>query len=163
MAQLDKVLARSFPLTGLLKAPPIVERGVFYLDICLCYTESMKKYQLTQQEYDKIRDQSESAQAFLESATFDFIREYLENATSSIEHSILNNTVKDVTERVTIGQTIKDFFTPKEVQVDELVGQYKFINRFIGDMQAYANQIKDLDQQIEKGRVKIRDEEAESE
>ena len=117
----------------------------------------MKKYTLTQKEYDQIKTQSESARAFLESATFDFIREYLKNSLSSIESSILNNTIRDVTERVTIGQTLKDFFTPKQVQVDELAGQYKFITKFMGDMQIFADQIKDLDRQIEEGRVKIKD------
>lgn len=118
----------------------------------------MKKYIITQKEYDQIREQSESAQTFLESATFEFIREYLRNSLSSIENSILNNTVRDVTERVTIGQTLKDFFTPKQVQVDELAGQYKFISNFMADMNIYANQIHDLDKQIEKGRVQIKEE-----
>lgn len=117
----------------------------------------MKKYIITQKEYNQIREQSESAQTFLESATFKFIREYLQNSLSSIENSILNNTIRDVTERVTIGQTLKDFFTPKQVQVDELAGQYKFINKFMTDMQIYANQIYDLDKQIEKGRVQVKE------
>jgi hypothetical protein len=118
----------------------------------------MQIYKMTQKEYDEIASQSESAQAFLESETFSFIRKYLQNSLSSIEQSILNNTVRDVTERVTIAQTVKEFFTPKKVQVDEMSGQYKFIQQFLRDMQVYAGNIKDLNEQIEKGRVVIKDE-----
>lgn len=115
-----------------------------------------RKHLMTQDEYYEIREQSRYAKEFLESDNFAFIRKYLDEALSSIENTILDNTIRDVTESVTITPSIvKKFFTPKKVQVDELAGQHRFLKKFISDMQYYASLIDNLEKEIKSGRVKV--------
>lgn len=112
------------------------------------------KTRITQEEFQEVEDQSRSAHSLLKDPQFSFAQEYINNSLKSIEDSILNNTVHDVTERVTITQsTQKDLFIPKEEQINELCGQYKWIKKFLADMEYFSTMKENLDKAIEKGDV----------
>ncbi len=112
---------------------------------------------ISQEEYQKTEQQSLSAQEFLKDERFQFIIQYIKEAKQYCEDTILNNNIKDVEEVVTLSQTLQKIFkTPKKVQLDELKGQYKWINKFINDLHYYASLKKQLDEDINKGLVKIK-------
>lgn len=121
------------------------------------------KMKITKAEYEKTEDQSRIASVFLNSSEYTFIRELLTNALSYAQEQILNNTVHDVTEEVTISDKIKKlFFTPKKVQLDELKGQYKLVKQFFSDVEYFASLKSELDAKIAQGSVFIEEENKET-
>lgn len=121
------------------------------------------KIKITKSEYEKTEEQARVASIFLNSAEYSFIRELLTNALAYTEEQILNNTVHDVTEEVTISDKIKKlFFTPKKVQIDELKGQYKIIKKFFSDVEYFASLKSKLDAEIAQGSVSIEEENKET-
>jgi hypothetical protein len=113
----------------------------------------MRKYKMSGEEYNQIIEQAREAKAILESKGFSFVREYLDNALTSIEEAILNGSVKDVKESLTIGQSVKEFFTPKKDQIENLIGQRQFIKKFLADLQGFADMKKDLEKGIEAKKI----------
>lgn len=111
---------------------------------------------INQKEVDQITSQAAAASEILEDERFQFLRDYLKNATDYTEKSILENTIKDVREIVTISEKLSRlFFTPKKQQIDELVGQYKFIKQFFNDLQQVVMIKRELDEALIKGTVKV--------
>ena len=116
----------------------------------------IKKDFLTQEEYDNISTQASAAEEILNGKKFEFFRSLLLAAKDYASTCILENTVKDVTEEVTISENIKKrFFTPKKVQIDELSGQYKLIGKIFSDLQYFIDLKKDTDKHISNERVII--------
>jgi len=112
------------------------------------------KQHITQVEFQEISDKSRVATMILNDPDFKFIRDYISEAVSSIEKSILNGTIHDVTEDVTITHsTRKQFFTSKEEQLSEIRGQYKWITKFLTDIQFYADLLSSLEAEIAKKNV----------
>lgn len=112
------------------------------------------KVKITKEEYEKTREQSRIAETFLNSKDFQFIRDLITGGISYAEKSILENTIHDVTEEITISDKIKKlFFTPKKEQMDELKGQYKWIKKFMDDVAYFASLKEKLDKDIERGAV----------
>lgn len=118
----------------------------------------MSKKVVSKQEYELIENQATAARELLEDERFAFLRDYLKSALDYVEKTILENTVMEVRETHTItDKIIKTFIQPKKVQVDELSGQYKFIKKFLADMEYYADLKKQLDAEVEAKRVKLDD------
>ena len=114
----------------------------------------MSKKVISKQEYESIENQATAAREILEDERFSFIREYLQSAIAYIEKTILENTVMEVRETHTItDKIIKTFIQPKKVQTDELSGQYKFIKKFLADLEFYADLKRQLDTEVEAKRV----------
>ena len=114
------------------------------------------KTKLSYDEWQKIEDNSRASSLFLKDKRFKFIREYLNNSLKEIEQMILNNRITNVEEQVTISdKLVKIFKTPKKVQIDELIGVYKWINKFISDLKYTIQLEKDIIEQESKGRVQI--------
>lgn len=115
-----------------------------------------KKTQITQEEYQKVEEQSLAAKELLEDPRFEFLRTYIQNSITSAEQTILNNTLREVQEVVPISEKVTRIFkTPKKVQVDELAGQYKWVKQFQDDLKYFASQQEELDAGIESGVVKF--------
>lgn len=118
----------------------------------------MTKKTVSKKEYEQIEDQAIAARELLEDERFAFLRDYLKSATDYIEKTILENTVMEVRETHSItDKIIKTFIQPKKVQVDELSGQYKFVKKFLADLEYYADLKKQLDAEIEAKRVHLDD------
>lgn len=111
---------------------------------------------ISKEEYKEIQDNAAAADEVLTDGRFQFLRDLLNNQLKYVEQSILENTVHEVREIVTISDKLtKMFITPKKVQVDELSGQYKLIKKFFADLEQTVKIKKDLEEAIEKGKVVI--------
>ena len=122
-----------------------------------------KKVFVTQKEYNEAIETSKKAQELLNEPSFKFFRDYLQESLKSIEDKVLNNTVREVKEVVTISKVLKKIFTtPKKEQIQEMSGVYKWINKMIQDLSVFSDMAKDLGDRLESGQVVIRDEEVSS-
>ena len=113
------------------------------------------KYRITQDEVDLIKKKAECANKLINSKVFSEYRDFFKQAKGSIESQILNNTVVDVTEQKTFGETIKSFFTPKKVQIDEMAGMYKFMTQRDSVLQSWIDDKVTLDNQLKDESVQV--------
>lgn len=114
----------------------------------------MKKIVVSKEEYDGIANKASASKYFLENDRFKFILDYLGNATADIEQKIISNQILEVHEEHTITDKIKRLFiTPKQGQVDELRGVYKWIKKFLADLEYYSQLKKEMDDEVAKGKV----------
>lgn len=114
------------------------------------------KPKLTQEEFQKIEEQSRIAEMILNNPEFEFIRSYLYTAKESAEKTILHDTICDVTECVTItDSTKKEFLIPKQDQLKKLIGKYEFIEQLLADLQYFANMKVELNKAIDNKEVII--------
>ena len=111
---------------------------------------------ISREEQKRIMDEATAALELLEDDRFQFFRDYLNNQLQYIKNSILNNTVRDVREVVPITEKLtRIFFTPKKVQVDELVGQYKLINQLLDNLKQLVSLQEELSDQLANQRVVV--------
>jgi len=117
----------------------------------------MKKTFVDKEEYDEIADKASASKYFLGNERFKFIRSYLQNSLADIEKKIISNQILEVHEEQTITDKIKRIFiTPKQGQVDELRGVYKWIKRFLEDLEYYSQLKKEMDDEVAKGKVVLK-------
>jgi len=109
---------------------------------------------ISQVEYDQIIDEASVAKQLLTDEKFEFVRQILLSAKEYAKNSILENTVMDVAEEVTVSDRIKKIFRqPKKIQVDELSGQYKLVKKFFDELEGYIATKKNLEEQINSDQV----------
>lgn len=117
-----------------------------------------KKTIISKEEYDKIVDEGAVAFEILNDERFEFVRLLLQTPRDYARESILNNTITDVSEEVTVSESIKKIFSRKRKdQVDELVGQYKVINKFFADLQDRIDTKEQLERGIANDTIVIQD------
>lgn len=117
-----------------------------------------KKTKISQEEYDRITEEAHAAEELLTNDRFAFAKNILLSAKNYAQTSIVENTIMDVSEEVTISKSIKKIFTqPKKVQVDELSGQYKLVNKYLNELQEYIDLKNSIEQQIAEDKVVIDD------
>lgn len=113
-----------------------------------------KKTFISLEEYNQVEETSSAAREFLEGERFKFIRDYLDNDIKEAENLVLNNTIREYKEIVPLTAKITRIFkVPKQVQVDELKGQYKWLKKFIADLEYMASLKDQYDEGIESGMV----------
>lgn len=111
---------------------------------------------ITQKEYDEIQANGTAAQEILTDERFQFLRDYFTSAQEYAKNSIVENTILEVREIVTISEKLtKMFVTPKKVQVDELSGQYKLIKKFFADLQQFVDIKNELDKAVQDKKAKV--------
>jgi hypothetical protein len=119
-----------------------------------------KKPFITKENYDQIIENAEAASELLESKRFSFFIDYLKDAQSSITQMILENRIMTVQEHVRISDKLKRVFTtPKKIQIDELVGQYKFIGQVIADLENTARMKQEVEEALKKKELIMDDDE----
>ena len=115
-----------------------------------------RKTKVSQAEFDKIAEEAIVAEEMLSSERFEFIRKILLSAKEYAQTSIVENTIMDASEETSISDGIKRILTqPKKVQVDELSGQYKLVDKFFKELQGFIATKANIDKQIDKGTVVI--------
>jgi len=115
-----------------------------------------KKSRISQEEYDKILTEASIAKQVLSDDKFQFIRDILLSAQEYAQTSIIENTVMEVSDEVTISERIKKIFTQtKKVQVDELSGQYKLVKKFFRELEEYIKTRDDIRTQVADDKVII--------
>lgn len=106
-----------------------------------------RKTIMSQVEHDLIMVEGDAAEEILDSDRFEFVRQLLETPRDYAEKSILENTITDVSEEVTVSERIKRIFhKSKKSQVDELAGQYVLVNKFFQDLR---DRVDTRDQMLE--------------
>lgn len=107
--------------------------------------------------FDELEEQASAAKYFLKNKRFKFIRDYLQEAMDEARNQILENRIRDVREEVTISDKLKRvFITPRKVQVDELVGAYKFIKKFFDDLEYMISLPEEVKKKAERGEIEIK-------
>lgn len=114
-----------------------------------------KKPTISADDWERIREKSQAAKELLEEPRFSFVRDYLYTSQTSIIDHFVQNRIKPVVERFKIGRIAKAFTTTREEQENELSGQYKFIDQFLADLRAIANQEEEYRQAVETGKITI--------
>jgi hypothetical protein len=111
---------------------------------------------VSRKEWEQATTDGAAARAFLEEPRFSFMRDYLVSAMSSIENQIVNNTIRDVTEELTINDRLKRiFFTPKKVAIDELAGSYKWVSKFYAEIKRVSTADKDIEHKVASGELEL--------
>lgn len=106
-----------------------------------------RKTIISQEEYDLIIEEGDAAYEILNEDRFEFVRQLLETSREYAKNSILENTITDVSEEVTISDNIKKIFSrKKKEQIDALSGQYVLVNKFFQDLQ---DRVDTRDQMLE--------------
>jgi len=115
-----------------------------------------RKTIISKDEYDKVIEEASVAGIILNEDRFDFVRQILLSAKEYAATSIIENTIMDASKEVTISNVVKKIFTQKkEVQVDELSGQYKLVKKFFDELQGYIDTRDAMVAQIEAGTASI--------
>lgn len=101
-----------------------------------------------------IEDKFATASGFLKEGYLPY--EMLKNELKEAEEIVLTNRVHEVKEVRILGEIQKIFTTEKKVQVDELVGQIKFIRGYLGELQSWIDRKVELERLEGLGQVTIR-------
>lgn len=122
---------------------------------------------ISYQEWKQIEDRATQAELFMseENEIYQLMLADLENA----KDIILENRIKEVHEEKLINthevsneagisvipEFVKKFITPKKEQVDELVGQYKYIKGFLAEMKTWIDFRDELIKKEADGQITI--------
>lgn len=109
---------------------------------------------ITAVEWNDIVDRYNFAKKFLDvkNHAYNLMTADLENA----RDIILENRVHSVQDRKMITDSImKVFITPKKEQLNELVGQYKYIKGFLKELQSWIERKETLEKEEAQGKITI--------
>lgn len=121
---------------------------------------SSQKQRITQDQWDQIQIESDAATELLQHDKFVFVREYLSNTKKSIEQTFLRQSINDaaIEENTITGgvvERVKRIFLPAKKEYSHLAGEYKFIERFLADMEKFSALAKDAQKQRDAGVLDI--------
>ncbi len=111
-------------------------------------------------DWSIINDKSAKASRFL--AEDNVLYQTFLAELKSAQDIILENRVHEVREIRIIGEIQKIFITGREEQMNELVGQVKFIKNFLAELQSWIDLKNHLQKQEADGSIIIRRKEEES-
>ena len=105
-------------------------------------------------DWHHINDRAVQAEKFLaeDSVMYQTFQYELQNA----QNIVMENRVHEVREIRDIGDIKKIFITPKEEQINELVGQIKFIKTFLAELQSWIDYKRELEHKEANGSIVIR-------
>ena len=111
---------------------------------------------ISQEDWDDIQSRANKAREFMSSENPIFL--LLEEALSSASTIIIEDRIHDVSEERTITKNFKKiFFTPKEDQVKELVGQVKFIKDIKAELNIWIVREQDILEKMALNLIQIED------
>jgi len=111
----------------------------------------IKKNVINQDEYDKIKLESQAAKELYEDKRFSFLIDFLNDNKKYILDLVAKNDLKDVTETIKNKSITKTFKIPKDEQYFENAGIYKFIGKLQNFLVNVANRKDELDSEIDRG------------
>jgi len=111
----------------------------------------IKKNVINQDEYDKIKLESQAAKELYEDKRFSFLIDFLNDNKKYILDLVAKNDLKDVTETIKNKNITKTFKIPKDEQYFENAGIYKFIGKLQNFLTNVANRKDELDSEIDRG------------
>jgi hypothetical protein len=113
---------------------------------------------ITQEQYDQIYMPGVLAEKILKDPEWQSFRTFLNNELTEMEIKILNNSIKDEEKYIPLTDgIIRVLKFSKKVQVDELVGGYKWLKKLIAYLEQCVANKKSLEDQIAQNKVRIED------
>lgn len=117
-----------------------------------------KKTLISREEFNDITSKSVIAKELLEKEEYKFIVDFFNDNIAYAEKSILEDSIKEVREVVSVTDKLsRIFITPKKEQVNELVGRYKLCKSFIDFLKQFIQAAEDLNKAIAEDKVEIDD------
>lgn len=118
------------------------------------------KQKIAQDEWDQVQIDSEAATELLQSPKFVFLRDYLSNTQRSIEKTFTRQSINDaaIEENTVVNgviERVKRIFLPAKKEYSHLAGEYKFIERFLSDMEKFASLATEAKKQRDAGVLEI--------
>lgn len=114
-------------------------------------------------DWEQITTRASLAAAFFKEDNYTFIT--MKADFEEAEKIILENRIFEVHEEITVStqesekgiipQLKRIFITPKKIQVDELVGRYKYIKKLFAEFQTWIDFKKELESKEAKGEIEI--------
>jgi len=110
--------------------------------------------QITYEEWTFISDRAISAKKFLDENNQVYVM--LAQSLKDAESTVLENRVLEVREERTVSELFKKVFIyPKQMQLDELVGQIKLIRNLFRECQSWIDMKKMYEKQEANGKITI--------
>jgi hypothetical protein len=114
-----------------------------------------KKYTITQNKIDKIRYEAKESRKILNSK---FLTSYLEAAQKDILETHALQSIYDSQEEYKMGETIRRLFFPAKKEYTMLAGEYRFIDRFVGDLKQAVSIAESMEEKLNSGELEVNDE-----
>lgn len=114
--------------------------------------ESIKKHKMSQDEIDSIREDAKNAQFLLLNPYF---RAYCENTKKSILELHATQAIYDVTETTENNGVKKSISIPAKKEYTLLAGEYRFIDRFISDLEQTVQIAKEMESKIQSEEIEV--------
>lgn len=111
----------------------------------------VRKNVLSQEDFRKIKMESESAKQLMTNKGFSFLIDFLNDNRTYILDLIAKNDLKDVSETISREGVKRTFKSTKQEQYFENAGIYKFIGKLNNYIISVANRKDEIDKQIERG------------
>ncbi len=110
--------------------------------------------EVTYEQWEDVMAKYNSAVAFFKSSNM--AKTVLEEELKYAEDAILENRIREVREEHTITEVFKKtFITPKKIQDDELIGQIKFIRKYVATLQEWITIKEDFEKREANGQIVI--------
>jgi hypothetical protein len=110
--------------------------------------------EVTYEQWEDVMAKYNSAVAFFKDSNM--AKVVMEEDLKYAEDAILENRIREVREEHTITEMFKKtFITPKKVQDDELIGQIKFIRKYVATLQEWITIKEDFEQREANGQIVI--------
>lgn len=117
----------------------------------------IRKQQVSQEQLEAIRVQSEAAKEILGEPRFAFLLEYLNSRQESIKEVFATHSIEDAWQELPRGNVMTKIFFPAKKEYSHLSGEYKFISQFLADLQVFAGMYEELMKKIEDKVVEVND------
>lgn len=109
---------------------------------------------VSEEDWKDIEDRYYRASTFMEESNPAY--QILVHELREAEEIVMTNRVHEVKEVRIIGEIQKIFTTPKQEQLDQLVGQILFIRGYLAELQVWIDRKNQLEKLEADGRVTIR-------
>lgn len=107
---------------------------------------------ITFEEWEQISRRAAEGQAFFKSEMYQVLLGTLNDS----QDIILENRLREVQEEHIVTESFKKvFITPKKIQDDEIIGQFKFIRSFLAEVKTWVDFKKELEEKEAQGTISI--------
>lgn len=122
------------------------------------------KNKLSSEEWEQIKDEAAAAKAILKGKEYQFLRDYLKKsqdhvlktfAVHSIEDAWIDDYQTTQTPQGSVIERVKRVFFPAKKEYSHLSGEYKFIERLLGDLTTISELPDKARKEVEAGTLEI--------
>lgn len=114
-----------------------------------------RKYTVTQEEIDAIREDGKNAKALLDNP---YLKEYCNNIKKSILELHAKQAVYDRTETTETNGVKDTIIIPSKKEYTLLAGEYRFIDKLISNLEQTVKIAKDMEEKLKTEELEVKDE-----